>query len=67
MIKARLLTIAAIAAVLSTAGFANAATDAKPAVEAAAPAAAPVPAPEVKEAMGKKRDKHHAKKKAHTS
>lgn len=64
MIKARVLTIAAIAAILSTAGIANAATGAKPAVEAAAPAAASVSTPEVKKAMGKTHRKLHTKKKA---
>ena len=62
MNKARVLSIATIVALLSATGFAQAATDAKPAVEVAA---APAAAADTKKAMtGKKHHKHHAKKKA---
>lgn len=63
MIYARALTISAIIATLFAAGFAQAATDAKPAVETAA-APAPAAADAKKAVVTKKRIKHHAKKKA---
>lgn len=61
MIYARALTISAIIATLFAAGFAQAATDAKPAVETAA---APAAADAKKAVVIKKRIKHHGKKKA---
>lgn len=65
MNKARVLSAAAIIALLSATGLAQAATDAKPAVEvAAAPVAAPAAAETKKAMTGKKHHKHHAKKKA---
>lgn len=62
MINARALSIAAVVAILSATGLAQAATDAKPAVEAATPAVATAEAK--KPVVGKKRVRHHAKKKA---
>jgi hypothetical protein len=63
MNKARVLSIATIFAFLSATQFAQAATDAKPAVETAAAAAAPA-ADAKKTVTMKKHKKHHAKKKA---
>ncbi len=74
MNKARVISLTAVIALLCATGFAQAATQAKPVLDAAvaakpaAPAAAavaPAPAAVTKKAMtGKRHRQHHAKKKA---